>query len=167
MKTLYDLLGARPNDDAEGLRSAFRKAVKANHPDHHSGDRDASIRFRRIVEAYDILRDAEQRATYDRLLEFERSQHRLKSRRAMRSYALAAAGLAIGFVVGYSLVTYSSGISPRGLIGIAASGSAKISAVDPAKLSDSTIPNEIRGKPAGPSGAEMPIVELGKIASRE
>ena len=33
MKTLYDLLGALPDDDAEDLRIAFRKAVKANHPD--------------------------------------------------------------------------------------------------------------------------------------
>ena len=32
MKTLYDLLGALPSDDAEGLRTAFRKAVKGAHP---------------------------------------------------------------------------------------------------------------------------------------
>ena len=51
MKTLYDLLGARADDDAEGLRNAFRKAAKANHPDLHAGDPDAPIRFRQIVEA--------------------------------------------------------------------------------------------------------------------
>ena len=33
MGTLYDLLGALPGDDAEGLRKAFRKAAKATHPD--------------------------------------------------------------------------------------------------------------------------------------
>ena len=33
MGTLYDLLGALPSDDAEGLRTAFRKAAKATHPD--------------------------------------------------------------------------------------------------------------------------------------
>ena len=60
MKTLYDLLGARPDDDAEELRSAFRKAAKANHPDLHVGDLDAPSRFRQIVQAYDILRDAQQ-----------------------------------------------------------------------------------------------------------
>jgi curved DNA-binding protein CbpA len=32
MGTLYDLLGALPSDDAEGLRIAFRKAAKATHP---------------------------------------------------------------------------------------------------------------------------------------
>jgi hypothetical protein len=44
MKTLYDLLGARPDDDAEVLKAGSRKAAKANHP---------------IAEAYEILRDAE------------------------------------------------------------------------------------------------------------
>ena len=33
MGTLYDLLGALPSDEAEGLRTAFRKAAKATHPD--------------------------------------------------------------------------------------------------------------------------------------
>jgi curved DNA-binding protein CbpA len=33
MKNLYDLLGARPDDDAETLRKAYRKAAKASHPD--------------------------------------------------------------------------------------------------------------------------------------
>jgi len=31
MDTLYDLLGALPRDDAEGLRTAFRSAVKGTH----------------------------------------------------------------------------------------------------------------------------------------
>src|SRR5215470_474646 len=68
MKTLYDLLGAHPDDDAEGLRNAFRKAAKANHPDLHAGDQDAPMRFRQIVDAYGILRDPEQRVAYDRRL---------------------------------------------------------------------------------------------------
>jgi curved DNA-binding protein CbpA len=33
MKTLYDLLGALPNDDADDLRAAFRRAAKQAHPD--------------------------------------------------------------------------------------------------------------------------------------
>ena len=33
MTTLYDLLGARPGDDAASLKAAFRDAVKATHPD--------------------------------------------------------------------------------------------------------------------------------------
>jgi curved DNA-binding protein CbpA len=68
MGTLYDLLGALPSDDAEGLRIAFRKAAKATHPDINPDNPDAALRFRELVRAYEILNDAEQRATYDELL---------------------------------------------------------------------------------------------------
>lgn len=37
-KSLYDLLGARADDDADALKKAFRKAVKVHHPDLHPGD---------------------------------------------------------------------------------------------------------------------------------
>src|SRR2546421_2218239 len=68
MRTLYDLLGALPSDDAEGLRTAFRKAAKATHPDINPDNPDAALRFRELVRAYDILTDVEQRETYDELL---------------------------------------------------------------------------------------------------
>jgi hypothetical protein len=68
MGTLYDLLGALPSDDAEGLRTAFRRAAKATHPDINPDNPDAALRFRELVRAYDILTDSEQRATYDQLL---------------------------------------------------------------------------------------------------
>jgi len=68
MDTLYELLGALPRDDAEGLRTAFRKAVKGTHPDLRPGDPDAAVKFRQIVRANEILGDAEQRAAYDHLL---------------------------------------------------------------------------------------------------
>ena len=68
MGTLYDLLGALPDDDAEGLRTAFRKAAKATHPDLNPDDPEAALRFRQLVRAHDILSDAEQRAAYDQLL---------------------------------------------------------------------------------------------------
>ena len=68
MGTLYDLLGALPSDDAEDLRTAFRKAAKATHPDINPDNPDAALRFRELVRAYDILNDVEQRTTYDQLL---------------------------------------------------------------------------------------------------
>jgi hypothetical protein len=68
MGTLYDLLGALPNDDAEALRVAFRKAAKATHPDTNPDNPDAAMRFRQLVRAHGILSDADQRATYDQLL---------------------------------------------------------------------------------------------------
>jgi curved DNA-binding protein CbpA len=68
MGTLYDLLGALPSDDAEELRTAFRKAAKATHPDINPDNPDAALRFRELMRAYDILMDAEQRTAYDQLL---------------------------------------------------------------------------------------------------
>ena len=72
METLYDLLGALPNDDADDLRAAFRRAVKRAHPDVNPEDPDAGLKFRRIVRANEILGDAEQRGAYDHLLEVAR-----------------------------------------------------------------------------------------------
>ena len=74
MTTLYDLLEALPDDDADGLRAAFRRAAKASHPDVNPGDPEAAKRFRRIVRANAILSDGQQREVYDRLLEVARRQ---------------------------------------------------------------------------------------------
>lgn len=102
MKTLYDLLGALPNDDAEGLRSAFRNAVKGSHPDIHPGDPDAGLKFRQIVRANEILRDPEQRAAYDHLMDLARVEQESASKYVVagRIYKLAFGliGLAGGSV---------------------------------------------------------------------
>lgn len=68
MQTLYELLGALPDDDADRLRAAFSSAAKASHPDNSPDDPDAPQRFRRVVRAYAILRDERQLVTYDSLL---------------------------------------------------------------------------------------------------
>ncbi len=72
MNTLYDLLEALPRDDADGLRTAFRKAVKGTHPDLRPDDPDAPLKFRQIINANQILGDADLRAAYDDLLELAR-----------------------------------------------------------------------------------------------
>ena len=87
MKTLYDLLGALPDDDAESLRTAFRQAAKATHPDINTDDPDAPLKFRQIVRANAILSDADQRATYDRLLALTRRQRHWKLKRTIRKVA--------------------------------------------------------------------------------
>ena len=88
MATLYDLLGALPDDDADGLRAAFRKAAKASHPDVNPGDPEAAERFRRIVRANAILSDEQQRAAYDQLLEVARRQQRQAPKRSNFSGAI-------------------------------------------------------------------------------
>ncbi len=77
MRSLYDVLGARMDDDAHAIKKAFRAAVKKHHPDLHPGDPDAVLRFRQIITASAILRDKKQRAAYDQLLG-ERQQIRQK-----------------------------------------------------------------------------------------
>jgi tetratricopeptide (TPR) repeat protein len=82
MKTLYDFLGALPDDDAESLRAAFRRAAKGAHPDLHPGDPDAALRFRQLVRANDILSDEAQRTAYDRLLALARLEQEAAPKRA-------------------------------------------------------------------------------------
>ena len=78
MRTLYDMIDARPDDDDDRLRCAFRQAVKTCHPDLHGGDSEASSRLRKIIGAYAILRDAKKRADYDRWLELRRQSESTK-----------------------------------------------------------------------------------------
>ena len=111
MATLYDLLGALPDDDADGLRAAFRRAAKASHPDVNPGDPVAAERFRRIVRANAILSDGQQREAYDRLLEVARRQQSLKPKRSNFSDtlrrlsvdAIASAAVSAVLVGGYLL----------------------------------------------------------------
>jgi len=146
METLYDVLGARPDDDAESLKNAFRKAAKANHPDRHAGDPDAVVRFTRIATAYDILRDEKRRAAYDRLLGRQRGPApvRSKARRATSHPAYqfafnAIAGVVIGIVLacgGYLLFARIYGITRDGAGGMTAGQPPRTVAVEPAKRAD-------------------------------
>jgi curved DNA-binding protein CbpA len=144
MKTLYDLLGARPDDDAEALRAAFRKAAKANHPDLRAGDPYAAIRFRQIAEAYETLRDAERRAAYDRLLQFEQRRLHIRSypTRSIVSAAVTAVGLAF-ILAGY--FTYAHFSTGR-LTGAPARGAARIAAGQRAAPISANKPSELRDR---------------------
>ena len=156
MKTLYDLLGALPDDDAESLRTAFRQAVKASHPDINSGDPDAPLRFRQIVRANAILSDAEQRATYDRLLALTLRQPGSKPKRSIISDtihkiatdAIAVAFLSVVLTGGYALFAHLSKASviPAKVIEVAARGPAEIAAVTPTAPLDAIHRDEPRDK---------------------
>jgi tetratricopeptide (TPR) repeat protein len=111
MKTLYDLLGALPDDDADSLRAAFRKAAKANHPDFNPGNAEASEKFRRIVRANAILSDEQQRSAYDRMLKVARQQQSRKPKRSIFSNtihrlaadAMVSAAVSVVLIGGYLL----------------------------------------------------------------
>jgi tetratricopeptide (TPR) repeat protein len=115
MDTLYDLLGALPRDDAEDLRTAFRRAVKGAHPDLRPGDPDAALKFRQIVRANEILIDTEQRAAYDHLMVLARREQQSASVHpviawihGLASAVIALAGASIVAVGGYLLFVYVS-----------------------------------------------------------
>ena len=91
METLYDLLSALPNDGADDLRAAFRRAVKRAHPDVNREDQDAGPKFRRIVRANEILGDAELRAAYDHLLAVARVEQEQAAKQALADAELRAA----------------------------------------------------------------------------
>jgi len=62
----YDVLGvSRDASDAE-IKKAFRRLARELHPDVNSHDPQAEAKFKEAAEAYEVLSDAERRATYDR-----------------------------------------------------------------------------------------------------
>jgi curved DNA-binding protein CbpA len=146
MKTLYDLLGALAEDDAESIRTAFRKAVKANHPDFNPADPDAPLRFRQIVRANAILSDPVQRAAYDRMLASALGQIDSKPKAATRSGkiykraadAMAAIFLSVVSIGGYMLFEHMSAASavPAPVAEDTARRPVEIAAVAPAVASD-------------------------------
>ncbi|MCP4327510.1 MAG: molecular chaperone DnaJ [Alphaproteobacteria bacterium] len=62
----YETLGVRKGVPADELKRAFRKLAKDYHPDRNPGDPSAELKFKEINEAYDVLKDDEKRAAYDR-----------------------------------------------------------------------------------------------------
>jgi molecular chaperone DnaJ len=62
----YDVLGVQRSATEQDLKSAFRKLAKDHHPDRNPGDTDAEIKFKELNEAYDVLKDPQKRAAYDR-----------------------------------------------------------------------------------------------------
>jgi len=62
----YEILGvARAAKDTE-IKAAFRKLAMQLHPDRNPGDKDCEHRFKELNEAYDVLKDGDKRAAYDR-----------------------------------------------------------------------------------------------------
>ena len=102
MTTLFELLGVPPNATDEAVRTAFRRAAKACHPDLNLGDPAAAQKLRQIVAAYKSLKTSEQRAAYNRHLATEEQYWRNISRqdkKERRFVQPAVAGLVTGSVV--------------------------------------------------------------------
>ena len=63
----YDVLGVSKGADAAEMKAAYRKLAMKYHPDRNPDDPSAEARFKELNEAYDILKDEQKRAAYDRL----------------------------------------------------------------------------------------------------
>src|SRR3569623_2846633 len=62
----YELLGIQRGADDAAIKAAYRRLAKEHHPDRHNGCTDKEAQFKAINEAYDVLKDPQKRAAYDR-----------------------------------------------------------------------------------------------------
>jgi molecular chaperone DnaJ len=62
----YDTLGVARGASADELKKSYRKLAMQFHPDRNPGDKAAELKFKELSEAYDVLKDEQKRAAYDR-----------------------------------------------------------------------------------------------------
>ena len=65
-RDFYEVLGVGKQADEKELKSAYRKLAKQLHPDANPGDKSAEAKFKEISEAYEVLKDPQKKAAYDR-----------------------------------------------------------------------------------------------------
>ena len=66
MTDFYAVLNVERTASDEEIKKAYRKLAMTYHPDRNGGAKDAEEKFKSITEAYDVLRDPQKRAAYDR-----------------------------------------------------------------------------------------------------
>jgi molecular chaperone DnaJ len=66
MRDYYEILQVPRTADADTIKKAYRKLALEYHPDRNNGSKDTEERFKEATEAYEVLRDPERRAAYDR-----------------------------------------------------------------------------------------------------
>jgi molecular chaperone DnaJ len=62
----YEMLGVSRGADDAAIKAAYRRLAKEHHPDRKNGCKESEARFKAINEAYDVLKDPQKRAAYDR-----------------------------------------------------------------------------------------------------
>lgn len=65
-RDFYDVLGVGRDASAEDIKKAYRRLAMKFHPDRSKGEPENEARFKEAKEAYEVLKDKERRAAYDR-----------------------------------------------------------------------------------------------------
>ncbi|WP_032113040.1 molecular chaperone DnaJ [Candidatus Paracaedibacter symbiosus] len=75
-KDYYELLSIARTASADEIKKAYRKLAMKYHPDRNPGDKAAEEKFKEATEAYDVLKDEQKKAAYDRFghAAFDQSQ---------------------------------------------------------------------------------------------
>jgi molecular chaperone DnaJ len=66
MADYYEVLGIERGASEDDVKKAYRKLAMRYHPDKNNGTKDSEEKFKEVTEAYDVLRDPQKRAAYDR-----------------------------------------------------------------------------------------------------
>jgi len=61
----YDVLGVPKGAGDDDIKKAYRKIAFEHHPDRNPGNKESEVRFKEATEAYEVLREPDQRARYD------------------------------------------------------------------------------------------------------
>src|SRR5436190_23164225 len=66
MADFYEVLDVARTASDDEIKKSYRKLAMTYHPDRNNGSKEAEERFKQLTEAYDVLRDPQKRAAYDR-----------------------------------------------------------------------------------------------------
>jgi curved DNA-binding protein len=67
MKSYYDILGVPKGASEDEIKKAFKKKALQYHPDHNENDTKAEDKFKKVNEAYAVLKDKKKRRKYDQV----------------------------------------------------------------------------------------------------
>ena len=66
MADFYAVLGVPRDASDDDIKKAYRRLAMQWHPDRNAGAKEAEEKFKTITAAYDVLRDPQKRAAFDR-----------------------------------------------------------------------------------------------------